>query len=87
MLQQQQPQRDLGWRLRPAARAAVLMTLTLCIINAVNQLLVIEQLVGFHHPRLPQSPNVPGHHAFPQSSLRLFAAGHPHDRSNPKQGQ
>jgi hypothetical protein len=66
MLEQQQPQRRFGSSLRASARSTVGVPPALSIKHGIYQFLVLQQPVGFYHPRLPQRADIHVHHTFPQ---------------------
>src|SRR3954454_11876550 len=76
VLQQQEPQRDLGRCLRASSRRTLFMTLALSCPNQIDEFIVLQQLVGFHHPRLPQCTDIFIHYAFPQGPLDSLPSRH-----------
>jgi hypothetical protein len=54
MLENKQPNHDLGRSLPPTPCPALQAAARLCLQNTFDQLLVIEQSIGRAHPRFPE---------------------------------
>src|SRR3954467_5403651 len=63
-------------KLRNGSRPAILVPFSLRFVDAINQFLVLQKLVRFDHPRLPERLHIFSYDAFPQGLLRLLASGH-----------
>src|SRR3954451_17886084 len=83
VLEQQQSQYQFGRCLGTASGGTVLVAFSLSLVDALDQFLILEKLIGHHHPRLPKRLHIFQHNTFPQGLLRLLlasahAAGYDH---------
>ena len=76
VFEQQHAQHDFGRGLGPTAATALGAALSLCFVNAVQQLVIVEQLVDLAHPRFPKIGHFRGQQTVPQTRLGVFSAGH-----------
>jgi hypothetical protein len=76
LLEEQQPQCHLGWRLRAPARGTLAVPLALGFIHHLDEFFVFQKLVCFYHPRLPQRSHILVYYALPQHPLALLASRH-----------
>jgi hypothetical protein len=53
MLQNEQSQRNLGWRSFPSSCRAIRPTSSQRFIDSVDEFFIVQNLVGFLHPRFP----------------------------------
>src|SRR5207249_5462804 len=71
VLQYRQPQRNLGGRLLPPTATALRPSSPLGFVNGVQQLLVVQHLVGLLHPLFPPPRRFFGKPSLDRKSTRL----------------
>jgi hypothetical protein len=76
MLEDEKPKHYLGRCLLPATRPAFQTAARLCLENALNQLLIIEQSIGRAHPGFPEIIHLFGQNSGPQRRLMVTSADH-----------
>src|SRR5437773_2132160 len=77
VLQYRQPQRNLGGRLLPPTATALRPSSPLGFVNGVQQLLVVQHLVGLLHPLFPPPRRFFGKPRSVGLAVRVYEAGRP----------
>lgn len=76
VLQQQHPQNDFGWGSRAATSLALFVALAQLLLNDLQQLIVIQRLVGVAHPGLPKILDFLGDKAIGEAALKTAGGDH-----------
>src|ERR1700730_10221645 len=76
MLQQQHPQNDFGRRPRASTSLALFVALAQLLLNSLEQVIVIQGLIGVAHPGLPKILNFFGNEAIGEAALKTAGSDH-----------
>src|SRR5207247_9592190 len=76
VLQQQHPQNNIGWRPRAPTSLALFVALAQLLLNNLEQLIVIQSLVGVAHPGLPKILDFLGDEAIGKAALKATRGDH-----------
>ena len=76
VLQQQHPQNNIGWRPRAPTSLALFVALAQLLLNNLQQLIVIQSLVGVAHPGLPKILDFLGDEAIGKAALKTTRGDH-----------
>ena len=76
VLQQQHPQNNFGWRPRAPTSLALFVALAQLLLNNLEQLIVLQSLVGMAHPGLPKILDLLGDEAIGKAALKATHGDH-----------